>query len=71
MMLNIKENVSLSRENVLVGPGTAISISIRFSCLFDIRFAPHASLYRDSNLNTLHDLLSMVSVRPSVSNLFV
>ena len=32
---------SLSREYVTAEPGTAISVSVRFCRLFDMRLAPH------------------------------
>ena len=32
----------LSREYVTVDPGTAISVSDRFCCIFDMQSAPHA-----------------------------
>ena len=60
----------LSRENVLVEQGTEISISVQFGSLFGMRLAPHAFFLQGLTLNTLHNVLSIVSVRPpSLSDL--
>ena len=62
----------LSRENVLVELGTEVRISVRFGSLFGKRLAPHAFFLQGLTLYTLHDLLSMVSVRRlSLCNLSV
>ena len=61
-----------SREKVMVEPGTAISISIQFGRLFCFWHAFHLASFfyiQGLILNILHDLLSMVSVRPSVRKL--